>query len=226
MLIAVLSLYFGHADAPGAPTNLTAQQNGINSVLVSWTAPSPPPSMGYRITVDSTDFSAGIDVASSTTSHTISLHPGVHDIRMRALSQHYPSEIVGPEEVTVKGTLCYTLTHSALFIVVHCYTDFPAPTITSSSITATSATITWSQPEGSLAADNYTISLQRLTGSNRQLCPTITDNRQMTTTTTSISFTNLQEFSIYTVTVTARVFGMSRTSTPHEFTSISTGQTN
>ena len=107
--------------------------------------------------------------------------------------------------------------------MVHYYTDFPAPTITSSSITATSATITWSQPEGSLAADDYIISLQRLTGSNRQLCPTITDNRQMTITTTSLSFTNLQEFSIYTVTVTARAFGTPTTST-HEFTTTSTGK--
>ena len=194
-------------------------------MLVSWTAPSPPPSMGYQITTDSTDFSVGIDVTSSATSRTILLQPGLHSIRMRTLSQHYPSEIVGPVEITVKGTLCYTLAYSVLFIVVHYYTDFLAPTITSSSITATSVTITWSQPEGSLAADDYTISLQRLTGNSRQLCPTITDSRQMTTTTTSMSFTNLQEFSIYTVTVTARAFGTPRTSTPHEFTSISTGQT-
>ena len=197
------------------------RQNGIGIVLVSWTAPSPPPRVGYRITIDSTDFSAGIDVASSSTSHTISLTPGVHSIRMRALSQHYPSEIVGLVEVTVKGTL-----YSCIFSTFHCgkyYTDFPAPIITSSSITATSVTITWSQPEGSLAADDYTISLQRLTGSNRQLCPTITDSRQMTITTISTSFTNLQEFSIYTITVTARVFGVSRTSTPHEFITISTG---
>ena len=97
------------------------------------------------------------------------------------------------------------------------------PTITSSSITATSVTITWSQPEGSLAADDYTISLQRLTDSNRQLCPTITDSRQMTTTTTLMSFTNLQEFSIYTVTVTGRVFGVSRTSNLYEFTTTPAG---
>ena len=93
------------------------RQNGISIVLVSWTAPSPPPSMGYRITVDSADFAGGIDVASSATSHTISLQPGVHDIRMRALSQHYPSEIVGPVEVTVKGNLC---TYSCIFSTFHC----------------------------------------------------------------------------------------------------------
>ena len=79
------------------------RQNGINIALVSWTAPSPPPSVGYQITTDSTDFRNGIYVFSSATSRTITLAPGVHNIRMKALSQHYPSEIVGPVEVTVKG---------------------------------------------------------------------------------------------------------------------------
>ena len=96
--------------AGAATTNLMAEQNGINSVLVTWTPPSPPPSMGYRITVDSTDFSAGIGVTnSSATSRTISLQSGVRNIRMRALSQHYPSEIVGPVEVTVKGKIAVVL---------------------------------------------------------------------------------------------------------------------
>ena len=78
-----------------------AKQNGINSVLVSWTAPSPPPCMGYRLTVNSTDF----NVSFFATSYTImQLEPGVHiSIRMRALSQQLPSEIVGPVDVTVKG---------------------------------------------------------------------------------------------------------------------------
>ena len=79
-----------------------AQLNGIN-VLVSWTAPYPPPSMGYRIAINSTDFSVGLDVASLATSRIIILQPGVHSIRLRALSLHYPSEIVGPVYITVKG---------------------------------------------------------------------------------------------------------------------------
>ena len=91
--------------AGAAPTNLIAQQNGINSVLVSWTAPTPPPSMGYRIRIDSTEFFANINITSSATSHTILFLPaGVHNIHLKALSQHYPiGEVVGPVEVTVKG---------------------------------------------------------------------------------------------------------------------------
>ena len=94
------------------------------------------------------------------------------------------------------------------------HSDFMMPTVMSSSITATSVAITWSQSEGSLAADDYTISLQQLTGSNRQLCSAVVDRRPaVTTTSTSMNFTDLQEFSIYTVRVTARVFDVLRTST-------------
>ena len=97
-------ILFGHAGP--APTNFMARQNWINRVLVTWTSPSPPPSMGYCITTDTTNFSVGIDIASSATSHAMTLQPGVHSIRMRANSRHYPSEIVGPVEVTVKGIIC------------------------------------------------------------------------------------------------------------------------
>ena len=90
-------------------------------MLVSWTPPPPPPSMGYRITIDSTDFSAGLDAASSATSHTFSPQPGVHSIRMRSNSQHYPSEIVGPVDVTVKGNNNYLMEnciHSVMMIQI------------------------------------------------------------------------------------------------------------
>ena len=46
----------------GPPTNVTATRNGYNSVLVSWTAPSPAPA-GYEVfhqtTSDTTRFSVG-----------------------------------------------------------------------------------------------------------------------------------------------------------------------
>ena len=122
-----------------------------------------------------------------------------------SVSQLYSYYVVALE----KKMICY-------------YSDFVMPTVMFSSLTATSVTINWSHPEGSLEAEDYTIFLQRLVGNNRQLCPTITDSRQITITTTSTSFTNLQEFSIYTVTVTARVFDVLRTST-YEITTLSAG---
>lgn len=79
-----------------------AHQTAPQTVAISWTTPSPPPSQGYRITVDSTDISTGIDVLTSP--HIITFQqPSIHAFRLVAKSQHFPSEIVGPVEVTVSG---------------------------------------------------------------------------------------------------------------------------
>ena len=94
-------IFHGLAGA-ASPTDLSVQQTGFTAVLVSWTAPMAAPSGGYRITVDSTDISTGIETTSSP--HTIAVpQPGVYSIRVVGLSQHLPSETVGPVEVTVRG---------------------------------------------------------------------------------------------------------------------------
>ena len=87
-----------------------------------------------------------------------------------------------------------------------------AAVVTTSSLTATSVTISWSpQPaQFRLPVVEYTVSLTRVTGSGQALCTQVTDNRSpVTTTNTSIDFTDLEDFSTYTVTVTTtfNVFG-------------------
>ena len=88
-----------------------------------------------------------------------------------------------------------------------------AASITTSSPNATSITISWSpQPaQFRLPVVEYTVSLTRVTGSSQTLCPGVMDSRRpaVTTTGTSMSFTGLEEFSTYTVTVptTFNVFG-------------------
>ena len=84
--------------------------------------------------------------------------------------------------------------------------------VTTSSLTATSVTISWSpQPaQFRLPVVEYTVSLTRVTGSGQALCTQVMDSRPAVTTTgTSMSFTGLEEFSTYTVTVTTtfNVFG-------------------
>ena len=75
--------------------------------------------------------------------------------------------------------------------------------ITTSSHTATSVTISLSLPVFSLSVVEYTVSLTRVTGNGQELCTGFMDSRPaVTTTDTSISFTGLEEFSTYTVTVT------------------------
>ncbi len=83
----------------GAPTNITTRQIGLGMVLVSWTVPPAPPSRGYRITVDNVN-----ENINSSSSHTITgLQLGMHNIFVMSLSQHLPSEAVGPVEVVVRG---------------------------------------------------------------------------------------------------------------------------
>ena len=56
------------------------------------------------------------------------------------------------------------------------------------------------------------IELTRVTGSGQALCPDVEDNRpEAGTSATTFDFTNLEEFSTYTVTVSARfmAFGSS-----------------
>ena len=84
--------------------------------------------------------------------------------------------------------------------------------VTASSLTATSVTISWSpQPaQFLLPVVEYTVSLTRATGSGQTLCTQVVDRRPaVTTTDTSMSFTGLEEFSNYTITVTTafNVFG-------------------
>ena len=84
------------------PTNLIAEQSDLRSVLVSWTAPSPPPSMGYRVTVQP----GGITMLDRTPPRLLTgLQVGVYSIEVMSLSRHLPSEKVGPVVVTVRGEM-------------------------------------------------------------------------------------------------------------------------
>ena len=106
--------------------------------------------------------------------------------------------------------------------------DFSRPiSITFSSLTATSLTISWTQPPFSLPMDEYKVDLGRVTGA-RQLCTMVEDNKsKMTTGISTVEFTNLQEFSIYSVTITVTLpSGFNATLTPTvEFTTKTAGMT-
>ena len=106
--------------------------------------------------------------------------------------------------------------------------DFSRPiNITFSSLTATSVTLSWTQPPFSLPMDEYRVELRRVTGA-RQLCTMVEDNKsKMTTGISTVEFTNLQEFSIYSVTITVTLpSGFNATLAPTvEFTTKAAGMT-
>ena len=76
-----------------------------------------------------------------------------------------------------------------------------ASVIVTPSPTATSVTITWTQPEFSLPVSQYRVTLTRVTGSG--LCPSVVDLQQVTMSGSTASFMGLQEFSAYSVEVNA-----------------------
>ena len=103
-----------------------------------------------------------------------------------------------------------------------------AAIVNTSSLTATSVTISWSpQPaQFRLPVVEYTVSLTRVTGSGQALCTGVSDSRPaVTTTDTSMSFTDLEEFSTYTVTVTTtfNVFGSNMAASDMMFSTESSG---
>lgn len=75
----------------------------------------------------------------------------------------------------------------------------------STSITATSITLSWTQPENSLRGDEYTISFQRLLGVDG--CPSLLAPRTQISTATSLTLDNLLEGITYTINVTSSRYG-------------------
>ena len=108
-----------------------------------------------------------------------------------------------------------------------CYPGALAPTLTISSLTATSVTVSWTQPPFSFTPVNYTVTLKRVTGSGQALCANVEDSRSpISTSDTAQDFSNLEEFSTYRATVTARFmeFGLSLTTPASmEFITLVTG---
>ena len=82
---------------------MRAEQDGRDTVLVTWTPPPAPPAAGYQVQVTVGTTTTTIDVTG--TSHIISVNNqfGVYSIRVRSLSQHLPSEATAPVQITVKG---------------------------------------------------------------------------------------------------------------------------
>ena len=79
--------------AGGAPpTDVTAEQTGLNTVFVMWTASSPPPTDGYQVQITRGSTTTAVNVRG--TSHTISINNqyGVYSIQVIALSRPLPSD--------------------------------------------------------------------------------------------------------------------------------------
>lgn len=81
---------------------MVAHQVGENRVEITWEAPLTRPRRGYLLTVTG---SSGFtnEIFTDTSPHRVFLTSGVYSIQLQALSEHYPSEVVGPVNVIVRG---------------------------------------------------------------------------------------------------------------------------
>ena len=95
--------------------------------------------------------------------------------------------------------------------------------------TATSVMLSWMQPPFSFTVNNNLVRYTRVTGSGRQpLCDEFSDSDSEIDTSRSSDFGNLQEFSLYSVTVTVNFLSAAFGTVPSasadlEFTTDSAG---
>ena len=74
----------------------------MSTVLVMWTAPSPPPTDGYQVQITRGSTTTTVNVAGTSYTET-SLQHGVYSFQVKSLSRHLPSEATEPVEITVRG---------------------------------------------------------------------------------------------------------------------------
>ena len=86
----------------------------------------------------------------------------------------------------------------------------------------TSVQVTWNQPEGGLAVDEYVVSYHRLNGRNGQ-CSSFQDGGSVTVNNTTRSVIHLQAYSVYIVNVSARKGALHSMSSNVQFETNSTG---
>ena len=153
---------------------------------------------------------------SSSYSISIQLNEDIMDEYTRFQDSHYRSTLTVTGRLP--GVYQYSVTNRATpSTVTGYYLNCAEPIISAPSLTAMSVTISWTQPKFNLLVVGYTVTATRHTGSSQVLCPSFVEEDHSTTTSPSVTtttFTGLQEFSRYTVRVTANfspAFGLSST---------------
>ena len=87
------------------PIDVTAEQTGLSTVSVMWTAPSPPPTDGYQVNITTGSTTTTANVVGTAYTFLVNNQYGPHSIQMRSLSQHLTSEATEPVNITVIGKL-------------------------------------------------------------------------------------------------------------------------
>ena len=85
------------------PTDVTAEQTGVSTVSVMWTAPSPPPTDGYQVQITRGSTTTNETVlGTSYTKSSVQLG-ALYSFRVKSLTGHFPSEATEPVQITVRS---------------------------------------------------------------------------------------------------------------------------
>ena len=140
-----------------------------------------------------------------------------YEVTLVSLSRHYPINNI-MESIRLIGNAL-----SCCCYYFYYYTDLLAPTSPSmSSLTATSVTLSWTQPVGGLTVDIYRVTL---TTTSTGMCSGVSHTGEEITTSTSIVIDSLEENSIYTVTISAmnNEFNVMRSTSGPTITTLAAG---
>ena len=186
---------------------------------VTWTDPDIRPRGRYRIEVAS----GNINITADMSPQEITLTPRStpYEVILVSQSRHYPINNI-MESITLDGkalSCCFC----CFCYYYYYYTDLLAPTSLSMSLlTATSVTISWTQPVGSLMVNIYRVTL---TTPSTGMCSGFNHTREENATSTSIVIDGLEENSIYTVTISAmnNEFNAARNTSGSTITTLAAG---
>ena len=83
-------------------SNLMVNQFEEDRIEITWMAPFTPPRRGYLLTITR---NSGLteEIFVDMSPHRLAVTPGVYSVQLQALSEHYPSEVVGPVNISVRG---------------------------------------------------------------------------------------------------------------------------
>ena len=189
MLPPLLSFYI----VASAPTSVMAVQEGLTSIRVSWT-PSRD-AIGYTISHTGGGSSDSVTVSGgSTDSYLLEgfMNEGIYSISIVATSQRFSSDPV-ELQVTLGETLLILSKPNVISLCV-CVVSFPGqPSVSVTSITATSISLSWSVSSGSVVNSSEVMWREASSG-NEGTNSSLTD--------TSYTIDQLESNTIYTITVT------------------------
>ena len=114
------------SSVAGTPTGVTATRNGYNSVLVSWTAPSPAPA-GYEVFHQTTSEATRLSVG-NTTSTTMTVTGLTLGVTYHIIVVSYGAEgapvLPSAHSMAAQAFLCELIVHNHdIFVEILYYSD-------------------------------------------------------------------------------------------------------